>query len=70
MARFAGVMDEFDPRPNKTSVSPGLSLSAAEQDKFISALSGPIYHLSYAEILNRLRAAKEGTHLGTLEILL
>jgi Protein of unknown function DUF262/Protein of unknown function (DUF1524) len=46
MARFAAVMDEFQPRANKPVPLAGLSLSAEEQTKFISALSGPIYQLT------------------------
>jgi hypothetical protein len=46
MARFAAVMDEFQPRPNKTAASCGLALSAEEQNKFVAALSGPIYQMT------------------------
>jgi len=46
MARFSTVMDEFHPRPDKKLGSQGLALSQEEQDRFISALSGPLYTLA------------------------
>lgn len=46
IARFAAVMDEFQPRPKKRTASLGLELSPVEQDQFLSALSGPIYELT------------------------
>ena len=45
MARFSAVMDEFEPRPDKKA-SQGLALSQDEQDRFITALSGPLYLLA------------------------
>jgi hypothetical protein len=41
--RFAGVMDEFDPRPNRPAISDRLLLSRMEQWQFLLALSGPLY---------------------------
>jgi hypothetical protein len=46
IARFSAVMDEFQPRPNREPVSQGLALSQKEQDRFLSALSGPLYSLT------------------------
>jgi Protein of unknown function DUF262/Protein of unknown function (DUF1524) len=42
--RFATVMDEIDPRPEKKEAATrGLSLSDAEQAEFFQALAGPLY---------------------------
>jgi hypothetical protein len=38
MARFAGVMDEFDPRPGREKPGGGLSLAEAEQREFTNEL--------------------------------
>jgi hypothetical protein len=43
IARMAGVMDEFDPRPDRPAPEEGLSLSAAEELDFTKELSGAIY---------------------------
>lgn len=60
MARFAGVMDEFQPRETKkTEPDPGLELSAEEQATFRQALDGPLYRKSRIcrPILERLDEA-------------
>lgn len=59
MARFAAVMDEFEPRANTSSVSIGLALSAQEQADFISALDGPLYRITRVcrPVLQRLDEA-------------
>src|SRR5262249_22524734 len=46
ISRFAAVMDEFEPRPDKEGPSAGLSLSDTEQHRFLPALSGPLYQIS------------------------
>lgn len=52
IARFAAVMDEFEPRKDKgkekESKKPdvGLDLSDAEQHRFVRVLSGPLYEVS------------------------
>ncbi|CAN5310807.1 DUF262 domain-containing protein [soil metagenome] len=46
IARFAGVMDEIEPKPNKETPTEGLDLSAYEQHQFLIALSGPIYQIT------------------------
>jgi Protein of unknown function DUF262/Protein of unknown function (DUF1524) len=58
MARFANVMDEYEPRPSVTAPQ-GLALSSAEEDAFVSALSGPLYTLSRVcrPVLQRLDEA-------------
>lgn len=43
IARYAGVMDEFDPRSGKEKPKAGMALSAAEQQEFLDALGGPLY---------------------------
>ena len=43
IARFAGVMDEFQPRPGRPTSLLGLALTPAEQKQFAEALGGPIY---------------------------
>jgi hypothetical protein len=59
IARFAGVMDEFQPRPGRTPVSAGLTLTPEEQRKFVEALSGPLYRKSRVckPVLQRLDEA-------------
>lgn len=59
MARFATVMDHFDPRPEKPNVQNGLLLSPSEQLDFIAALSGPLYRKSRVckPVLQRLDEA-------------
>ena len=39
-------MDEFDPRQGKEKPADGLSLSDAEQGRFVGVLSGPLYQIS------------------------
>ncbi len=46
MARFGGVMFEFEPLPNTVTFSHGLVLSPEEQGRFLSALSGPLYTMT------------------------
>ena len=46
IARFAAVMDEFEPRQGKEKPTVGLSLSDAEQQQFVRVLSGPLYQIS------------------------
>jgi Protein of unknown function DUF262 len=46
IARFAAVMDEFEPRQGRQKPIVGLSLSDAEQQQFVRALSGSIYQIS------------------------
>lgn len=41
IARFAGVMDEFEPRPDRQT--PGADLTDLEQAAFLEGLDGPIY---------------------------
>jgi hypothetical protein len=43
IARFAAIMDEFEPRPGKAAPSSGLALSEEEQREFINDLSGELY---------------------------
>jgi Protein of unknown function DUF262/Protein of unknown function (DUF1524) len=43
IARFAAVMDEFDPRPGKAAPLSGLALAGEEQREFINDLSGDLY---------------------------
>jgi Protein of unknown function DUF262/Protein of unknown function (DUF1524) len=43
IARYAAVMDEFDPRKVKFKSKTGLALSAEEQREFLDGLSGPLY---------------------------
>ena len=61
MMRFAGVMDEFQPRENKQKAEPdpGLQLSPEEQSAFRIALDGPLYRKSRVcrPILERLDEA-------------
>lgn len=46
IARFAGVMDEFQPRPGRPTTTAGLSLNAEEQQEFVDALNGQLYRQS------------------------
>jgi hypothetical protein len=59
MARFAAVMDEYEPRPATVLSAQGLMLSAEEQTDFVSALSGPLYRLGRVcrPVLQRLDEA-------------
>jgi hypothetical protein len=43
IARFAAVMDEFDPRPGREAPANGVELTAAEQARFLADLNGAIY---------------------------
>lgn len=43
IARFAAVMDEYDPRPGRGAPTAGIELTDAEQAQFIAALRGPLY---------------------------
>jgi hypothetical protein len=59
MARFAAVMDEFDPRPGREKPAEGPALSEAEQREFIGELSGALYlkHRVAKPVLQRLDEA-------------
>ena len=59
IARFAAVMDEFEPRKGKEKPTAGLSLSDAEQQQFAQVLSGPLYQISRAckPVMQRLDEA-------------
>lgn len=60
MNRYAGVMDEFQPRETKKGEpGPGLALSAEEQAAFRQALDGPLYRKSRVcrPVLERLDEA-------------
>jgi hypothetical protein len=46
IARFAAVMDEFEPRPANVSLSQGILLSPQERIEFTAMLSGPLYRIS------------------------
>jgi hypothetical protein len=46
IARFAAVMDEFEPRLGKEKAASGVSLSDAEQQQFVRVISGPLYQIS------------------------
>ncbi len=58
-ARFAAVMDEYEPRSTNVSTLQGLALSTAEQMEFISVLSGDLYRLGRVcrPVLQRLDEA-------------
>jgi Protein of unknown function DUF262/Protein of unknown function (DUF1524) len=43
IARYAAVMDEFEPRSGKANPKNGLALSSEEQGGFLEALDGPLY---------------------------
>jgi Protein of unknown function DUF262/Protein of unknown function (DUF1524) len=43
MERFAGVMDEFEPRQGRQTRADGLELSRFEQGRFLAGLSGSLY---------------------------
>jgi Protein of unknown function (DUF1524) len=43
IARYAAVMDEFEPRAGKSKPKNGLALSSEEQADFLEALDGPLY---------------------------
>jgi hypothetical protein len=59
IARFAAVMDEFDPRQNQKVPAIGLALTDSEQGEFIEALEGPLYRKSRVckPVLQRLDEA-------------
>jgi hypothetical protein len=59
IARFAGVMDEFQPRPGRAAASSGLALTPEEQREFVEALGGPLYRKSRVckPVLQRLDEA-------------
>lgn len=59
IARFAAVMDEFEPRPDKEAPTAGLSLPDAEQSRFFAVLSGPLYQITRVckPVLQRLDEA-------------
>jgi hypothetical protein len=46
LARFAAVMDEFEPRPDREATDVGISLTEDEQQSFLRVLSGPLYQLT------------------------
>jgi hypothetical protein len=46
IARFGGVMDEFQPRPGRPAATAGLSLAPEEQQEFVKALDGQLYRQS------------------------
>jgi hypothetical protein len=43
IARFAAVMNEFDPHHGQTAPTAGLALTEGEQADFLEALDGPLY---------------------------
>jgi hypothetical protein len=43
IARYAAVMDEFEPRAGKAKPKSGMELSSEEQARFLEALDGPLY---------------------------
>ena len=45
IARFSGVMDEFEPRQGKEKATAGLTLTEAEQQEFVCVISGPLYQI-------------------------
>jgi hypothetical protein len=59
IARFAGVMDEFQPRPGRPGTPTGLALTSEEQKQFVEALSAPLYTKSRVckPVLQRLDEA-------------
>ena len=59
IGRFAGVMDQFEPRPARPAAPTGLILTSDEQRQFISALNGPLYKHSRVckPVLQRLDEA-------------
>ena len=59
IARFADVMDEFQPRPGRSPATGGLTLTSEEQREFVEALSGPLYRQSRVcrPVLQRLDEA-------------
>ncbi len=59
IARFAAVMDEFDPRLEEETLPSGIALTEAEQHAFFGALSGPLYQITRVckPILQRLDEA-------------
>lgn len=59
IARFAAVMNEFDPRPEMEVPDVGVALTAAEQYDFLRVLAGPLYSLPRVckPILQRLDEA-------------
>jgi hypothetical protein len=59
IARFAGVMDGSDPRPDKSVPTGALDLSRSEQEQFLSTLDGSLYRNSRVckPVLQRLDEA-------------
>ncbi|MGO9722269.1 MAG: DUF262 domain-containing protein [Methylocella sp.] len=59
IARFAAVMDEFDPKVDKAPPKVGIDLTDAEQSQFIDSLDGPLYEKSRVckPVLQRLDEA-------------
>ena len=59
IARFADVMDEFQPRPGRSPATGGLTLTSEEQREFVETLSGPLYRQSRVcrPVLQRLDEA-------------
>jgi hypothetical protein len=59
VTRYAGVMDEFQPREGKPNAELGLQLSDEEKTAFIRTLDGPLYRRSRVcrPILERLDEA-------------
>ena len=46
IARFAAVMDQFEPREDRNLSVAGIEVAESEQNMFVSALSGPLYQIS------------------------
>lgn len=59
IARFASVMDEFQPRPARQPESEGLALIPDEERQFVEAINGPLYRQSRVckPVLQRLDEA-------------
>ncbi|WP_292115130.1 DUF262 domain-containing HNH endonuclease family protein [Mesorhizobium sp.] len=59
MTRYANVMDEFDPRQERTAPDVGMQLTEAEKADFRTGLDGPLYRKSRVcrPILQRLDEA-------------
>jgi hypothetical protein len=59
IARFAGVMDEYQPRTGRSPAPAGLTLTPEEQMRFVAAFDGPLYRLSRVckPVLQRLDEA-------------
>jgi hypothetical protein len=59
IARFADVMDEFQPRHGRPPAATGLNLTAGEQKNFVEAINGDLYRQSRVckPVLQRLDEA-------------